>query len=348
MMLQAESDNDDDDITVTINQDEISKSMENEKLKSILNDSCYEIDGIAVTKELQNLVEDSMYKPVTKSVTVLYQNKILLIPYKKKISDILASIFWDVPKLYKKQALNPFFNKNLQEYKKNDLVITEYPDGTPITETVAFIAGKYVKHNSNRSFQNSVSTLQKWKMNFKRCDSGLYHYNDFTAVIMNNGDVIDFAIHGHTSNIMTMFEIHNPKKVYYNAFQGDAFDVLLHYGRPFNIDHKQLFPVEILQHHIPMPPFNNLPQCVRNDDYCSFCIALRDVRKLLLGDSFETQRQRKSIDRNVDFSKRRCIKRPRTNELGHPVYNSKMYTPFKPKKSCDRHASSKRRKYYNH
>ena len=116
---------------------------------------------------------------------------------------------------------------------------------------------------------------------FKRSNTGIYQYCDFAAVILQDGQVVDYAIHGYASNIADMINIHKPKYVYYNARPNDALDVFMNYPyQPFySACYGKLFPVRINRTN---QFFNPMAFCQRNDVFCALCNCLRDVRGLLI------------------------------------------------------------------
>lgn len=102
-----------------------------------------------------------------------------------------------------------------------------------------------------------------------------FRFVDFAAVIIKNGQIIDYAIHGFTSDINEMIEIHNPKKVYINGNPNDQLDVFLRSPhQPFYKSlYKKLTPVKISRStNLVTATF-----CERLNNYCAFCNVLRDT-----------------------------------------------------------------------
>ena len=103
----------------------------------------------------------------------------------------------------------------------------------------------------------------------------LYRYVDFAAIIIQNGKIIDYAIHGFVSNINEMIKKHKPRKVYINANPNDALDTFLRYPyQPFyESTYGLLTPIKIYRN----PNFNTTVFCGRRNIYCAFCNVLKDA-----------------------------------------------------------------------
>lgn len=280
--MNDDDDSDNDNVNVIINNDVIN---ENKNLQLLLQGnslfdptlSNYQICmnfsynfndcDLELKNEISKLVKLSINPSTNKSITVLIDNQLILIPIKIKISDRLASYIWPMPKTYEKSEL-PFideFNKLLINGNRH--------------ETFAIFGVKYNKTNYIRK-QTTTEALNSnngYNMKKKQCIGGLYRYCDFSAIIVSNNKIVDYAIHGYKSNISEMLRLHQPRRVYYNAQRGDALDVFMNYEyQPFYECTKNI--LRSVQIYRGSDIFNSLPFCERHDIFCALCNTLRDVR----------------------------------------------------------------------
>lgn len=281
------------------------------KLDNVVNDVEFYTksvnEDISVQEELNALVLNSIILPTLKCVTVKYNNQLILIPATTAISSRLASLFWIYPKKYIKRDL-PF----LSEFNRSIANPTYIPDvtiikddcGNEIYKSIKYCVfsvkykknfvtlnnGRNSKSNVNMSSLNPKAHTNMLSVNcdanilrpegFKRSNAGIYHYSDFAAVIIENGQVVDYAIHGVVSNISEMIRIHQPQRIYYNARRGDALDVFMNYQyNPFyEACYNKLHPIPINRTN---DFFNPMAFCERQDIFCALCNCLRDIRGLL-------------------------------------------------------------------
>lgn len=152
---------------------------------------------------------------------------------------------------------------------------------TPPTQTsspsIPPLSTNLLMHNNTNNKSNTQ--ILNDGDTFKRSNIGIYQYCDFAAVIIENGQIIDYAIHGFASNISEMIYHHQPKYIYYNAQEGDALDIFMNYKhQPFYMAcYGKLRPIRINRIN---DFFNPLVFCERNDLFCALCNCLRDVRGL--------------------------------------------------------------------
>ncbi|AYP97902.1 GrBNV gp78-like protein-like protein [Mauternbach virus] len=284
--------------STTITSTTIDGNEENTKLSKVIDQAEFNatsiIEDIGLREELNKLVTNSIILSTLKCITVKYNNQIILISSATPISSRLASIFWAYPKIYVKQQM-PFldeFNKIIANSTYTPETMTahdKYGNEIYRSSKYAVFSVKYKKNfvtnlKSNDAAKTSDSGNTDTNIikpdGFKKPNTGIYHYLDFAAVIIENGKIIDYAIHGYVSNIAEMIHIHKPTRVYYNARRGDALDVFMNYQyQPFyEACYGKLTPVIINRTN---DFFNPLPFCERQDIYCALCNCLRDVRGLL-------------------------------------------------------------------
>lgn len=282
-------------------------------------------------QEINNLIKVSINPATSKTITVMYQNQLILIPVYMAISSRLSAIFWSQPMAYIQSSI-PFmseFNKYLTEARVDGANV--YPDGTRVSDTIAIFAATYKKSTiSYNDVQNNILKNENLDVGFKRCSTGIYRYHDFAIIIMNNGRIIDYAIHGYVSNVNDAIYRHNPKRIYYNARPGDALDVFLNYPyQPFySAMHENLTPIQI--NRTIDCCFNTLAFCERRAPFCALCYALKDLRGFI----FQYKSQYEIIDDNRWYGRRynhryfSVQQNGGKNHLNQPSHNA-MRRPLK-------------------
>lgn len=240
---------------------------------------------LELQQELKNLVLLSINPKTSKTITVQYLNQLILIPINVAISSRLSSLFWSPPLVYEERQL-PFvseFNK-IMDGAKSSLAEcgNKYPDGTHISETIGIFGATYKKNMINVGNDCVNYNLKHDDVdNFKRCYTGIYRYYDFALIIVKNGQIIDYAIHGYASNINEAIYQHRPTKIFYNAVPNDAFDVFLRY--PYQPFYAATFEkLQPLRMPILKDFFNILVFCERRSSFCALCNSLKYLRSLML------------------------------------------------------------------
>nr|UBR58342.1 gp78-like protein [Oryctes rhinoceros nudivirus] len=342
---------DDDGVNVIIDRVE-----ELRRINHIMDESdIYTVDqndDLAINAELQELVSESINPKTLKCVTVRFQNQIILIPNTREISSRLASLLWSYPKPYTKSTLpsHAEFTKNINRCRESGKLWSKtYPHDIPFSAKIGIFAVKYKKNiiapdigvpNLN---VRSASTTRDDE-GFKHSSSGVYQYCDFALLIIENGVIIDYAVHGFRSNINECVRIHNPVKVFYNASPGDALDVFMKY--PYQPFYPALSGVmQAVKIYRLSENFNSMAFCERNDIYCALCSALRDFRgmlfqapqqKLKSSDGLQLKYVEKPYIRKWHNTRRSVYEK---NQYGQPMHNAhrlkmykapKMPTRFKP------------------
>jgi hypothetical protein len=279
-----DDDGDDDGINVIIDQslieqENLQKLLSLDHLKNMTrfdNDHDQNID-LEMQIEIENLIKLSISPSTAKYIAVLVNNQLILIPDKVKISDRLARYIWSSPKMYQPTVF-PFIN----EFNKMLIKDSRYND------TFAIFA---VRYNKTPYMQRSKISLDNGNTYHNRNDyfgaeernfsvKHINQYCDFAAIIIKENKVIDYAIHGVKSNINEMILAHNPRRIYYNAKKDDFLDIFVNYPyQPFYEVMKNIsYPVQIYHEQ---EFINTLPFCERQNPFCAFCRALKDVRGFL-------------------------------------------------------------------
>lgn len=265
------ADDDDEDVNVIIDTGSIEE--EQRRLQQLLSmnhravavASSNDLD-VELKNEIRRLVALSISPSTDKSITVLVNNQLILVPVTVKLSDRLVSHIWPAERVYVESKL-PF------QDEFNNLLI---PNVKRHGDTFGIFS---VKYNKTQYLRNYGGGGGGHSGGLKECSSGLYQYCDFAAIIVSNNRVIDYAVHGHRSNINRMFERHRPRRIYYNARLNDALYVFVNYKyQPFYESLKDVSrPVQI-HRNVGGKPFNTLPFCDRKDAFCALCCGLRDTR----------------------------------------------------------------------
>lgn len=228
--------------------------------------------------ELNKLIIESVKPQTSKTITVQYNNILILIPITTAISSRLSSLFWSPSLVYEQRNLPYYevYNEFLANIQTH-MVDNKYPDGVDISETIAIFGATYKKNMV--SLGGNDFNAKNDENSFKRCNTGVYNYYDFAVVIVKNGRVIDYAIHGYASNISEAIDQHKPVRVYYNATLNDALDVFLRYPyQPFySAVYDKLSPVKIAVNE----NFNILPFCERRAPFCAICNCLKVLRSIM-------------------------------------------------------------------
>lgn len=275
---QAEEEEEEEDsFNVIIDSDSIKEEQRrlqqllsmNHQLASSPSSSSINLD-VELKNEIRKLITLSISPSTDRSITVLVNNQLILVPVTVKLSDRLISHIWPAERVYAESQL-PF------QEEFNNLLI---PNVKRHGDTFGIFS---VKYNKTQYLRNQGGGSNGGGGGggggTKECSSGLYQYCDFAALIVSNNRVIDYAVHGHRSNINRMFERHRPRRIYYNARLNDALYVFVNYKyQPFYESLKDVSrPVQI-HRNVGGKPFNTLPFCDRKDAFCALCCALRDTR----------------------------------------------------------------------
>lgn len=256
--------------------------VEDKKIQSVSNATNFYFVDYSNDRELQieinKLIIESINLNTSKTITVQYHNQLILIPVYVPISSRLSSLFWTASLMYESHEL-PFaehYNRFLMNAQTN-MVDNKYPDGIDISQTVAIFGATYKKNMV--AINTDVMANKQDDDGFKRCNTGIYRYYDFALLIVKNGQVVDYAIHGHISNISEAINQHNPQRVYYNAAFDDALDIFLRYPyQPFYAaTHNKLAPMRTTI----INDINPLPFCERRAPFCALCNCLKYLRSLM-------------------------------------------------------------------
>lgn len=265
----SESDDDEDDgINVIIDADKIKSSRnstdrqgELDRIHSILHGVCNSDNELRC--EIENLVTKSLHSPVmTKYITVFVDNRFLVIDHKTVLSDRLKSYIWRPSKPFVQTPL-PFI-ESINKFIKPNLAL---PD------VYAVFSVKYERVNNIKRPNNQYSITTR--VYPQRRNNALYIYTDFSILIIKNGQIVDYAIHGVHSNIHGAVEHWKPKQIIYNA---EPFDSLYSF---LNYKHQPFYEI-MYKLGTPMKLYRNqrvicLALCERNDVYCAFCNGIKDL-----------------------------------------------------------------------
>lgn len=251
---------------------------------------------IALQSEINALIRKSINIKNTNTITVMCQNQMLILENNTQISSRLASMIWGTPLMYQKnlpaniETLNEFIG-TLQD--KCSMKCTDtYCDGTNIAETVGLFAATYRKNATSIDSSDRHTRMQQHQHQQSRRTNnniGLYRYYDFTLLILKNGKIIDYAIHGVRSNINDAIAEHKPSKIYCNVMQGDALDTFLRYecqpfyGSMYGRMHRLKLNI--------LDMYNFLWFCERSNSFCSFCLALKYLCALIVVNPEHQQQQ---------------------------------------------------------
>lgn len=179
-----------------------------------------------------------------RNVLVQFAGKKSFLRNSLPMSDNLRNALWGTPLPYDGDASRRFsdFNKNLP-----------IMSATLSIPTFIVFSARYTKHNT------------------ELC------YDEFSAAVVQNGQIVDFATHGHSSNLMEMVNRHpTTVDVYFcGKLRNDQLYSFLKYkNQPFH---------DLMQRRlIPFPRrdylnINSLMYCERNKVHCSACFCLHDV-----------------------------------------------------------------------
>lgn len=251
------------------------------------------VSELRLKNEINNLVAASIRSNTCRSVTLLVDNKLIIVPDHVAISDQLAARIWPPDKLYAESKLPylelfnslliPNVRRNGDTYavfsaKYNRTTCAMRPNSTETRSS------KLVEAAANGFSYHAKDVLRDGKLNSpdnydedRNSLTALYQFCDFAAIIVQDNKVIDYAVHGVRSSIIRMLDAHRPRRVYYNARIGDPLYVFVNYKyQPFYTALKDISrPVKINRNHV---NFNTMAFCERNDVFCALCCCLRDVK----------------------------------------------------------------------
>lgn len=314
--ISSDDDDDNDTINIIINETKKIESC-NELTKQYLYNSTLDLD---LQNEINTLLKKSIKLRSSKCISLYVNNHLILVYINTPISSRLAILAWGQPLTYIKckfplqDEFNDFLNKFYLSRQ-----FTTYNDGTDRTETIAFFSAVYKKTsivlNNQQSKYNDDNTYNDC-MKKRYNNNGLYRYYDFTLIILKSGFIIDYSIHSYKSNICDLITEYKPKCIYYNAIKDDPLDIFLNYQyQPFYESFKNLLkPISINKPK--RDDINYLAFCERNELYCSFCLALREIRAFI----FQNQVQQTIVQK---------IKKQYTNYRKYPTQLHLMKAPKK-------------------
>lgn len=313
----------DDDINVIIDaqaiKDRPNRIDEYKLIQQFLNNAKIEDDELQV--EIELLVTKSIESPMMhKHITVFVDNRYLIVDYNTKISDRLKSYIWHTskPYLYKPliyiDSLNNFIKPNAS-----------------LPDVYAVFSVKYDRVNNVKSQKfNNIKTQQMIKHKYRfQNNNALYIYIDFSILIIKDGKIVDYAIHGIHSSIRETVDRWKPSQIIYNAEPNDPLDTFLHY------EHQPFYEL-IYKYGKPMKLFRNqkivcLALCERNDVYCAFCNGLKDLLGLTNFYYQSLQHQQNHVDagKEIRFNKRQHKYNRRFNPYRQPTIKRHSLTVLK-------------------
>lgn len=341
---ESEHSDEDDDINVIIQPLSRDDELRRINLITSRSDEVYPTQDfdLELERELQTIVSKTIILNSKKCITVSFQNQIILIPNDMPISSKLASLLWENPKRYAKMTLpsQTEFDKNMQMCRSNNKFWTKaYPDGIPFSSKIGIFAVKYKKNviAPNVTTNTTTKSGSQIEGGFKHSNSGVYQYYDFALLIVENCVIIDYAIHGFSSNINECIKTHQPVKIFYNAEVGDALDVFMNYPyQPFfEATSGLLRPIKIQRL---TENFNSLSFCPRHDIFCASCSALKDFRGLMF--QLPQQTVINNFGQKLNYM-HRTSGRPykanlAKNQFGQPMHNAHQITLYRAPKNQSR------------
>lgn len=276
-------------------------------------------EDVHILNEVRELIEKSItLNPCERVITVSFNNKLIMVHPSTAISSKLASRFWAPPKVYQQQDLSclELFNKHVANLVKEGMILRNtYPGGIDKNIPVALFSVQYQQPFGVRVRKRVYETYQIAK------DSGTticnYHYIGFCVLIIQNGSIIDFAVHGKLSNIEEAIRRHCVTKVYYNSQRSGPLDVFMRFKhQPFYAaTYDKLHPLIINKFNENFNPGCMCPvtSSFRCPFLCPFCIGLTQLRSFL----FHVETRHVRSDDIPYYKKRKPHVRTKT-----PYYNS--------------------------
>lgn len=297
----------DDNITITIDSSATGlimpatttrKNHELSKINSVMNASkmytCNLHMDLEMQTELNNLIVNSIAPKTSKCIAVNFNRRIILIPTTQVLSSRLQSMFWAPARQYKETTMDLFDNLDIVSQISKNLngggivaassAMSAAAAGHPMytSETIAIFSARYYHKTTMPGYASASYDQNAGNTGTTNNAAGFYYYTDFAVFIISNVKLIEYAIHGHVSNINALLQKYNPAKIYYNSLPNKALDLFLRYPyQPFFAgitDQSKLTPIVI---HRFTGNFNTLAFCERQEPYCAFCNGLRDIRGLL-------------------------------------------------------------------
>lgn len=251
---------------------------------------------LQLKNEIQGLVAASVHASYRRAVTLLVDNKLVVVPDHVPLSDQLSARIWPPDKLYCESKL-PYlelFNSMLipNAKRRGDtyaVFSVKYNRARcalqrpTSTETRSAKLAESVAHGMHHSTQSLDVSLFDDRRGDDTADddvnnvSALYHFCDFAAIVVTDNKVVDYAVHGVRSSIIRMLDAHRPRRVYYNARVGDPLDVFVNYRyQPFYAALQGISrPVKMNRNRA---NFNTIAFCERTDVFCALCCCLRDLK----------------------------------------------------------------------
>lgn len=255
-------------------------TTEEERLEAVLISNIYYDVDLELLTEVKSLITMSLYPRITKTITISLYDQLIMVPTDVIISSRLSQLIWKTPLEYKPLPL-PFMshcNAQIDLVRKICKDLETYPDGVPISETVMVFAATYDRPN------NGQPTRTK--------SANIYLYQDFAAVIIKNGYVIEHAIHGYASNINGMILTHKPIRIYYNASVGDSLDTFLNYRyQPFYTAMNGLLTPLRMSRSFDF--CRAIVFCARHRLFCALCTTMRDTYNIFMNISVKVAEKSK-------------------------------------------------------
>jgi len=275
----GDDDDEEDNINIIINSDNTKlNAIAKESDETMKANSLDEIEFM-VQSELIRLMQNNVPEKDMRYIAINYQDQLILVPYEYKLSQMAQSVIWpNNNKVYEQQDvsfLDKYNNyienllkvsKNLySELDKNFETLTYCDKKTPIDSTVGMFSA---------IFKRTALTIDDSKKT-------VYVFRKFALLIIQNGKIIDYALHGNKSSIAGCVREHKPIRIFFKSSGCDQLNTFLKYKhQPFYECFKGLLQplnVSLLNDNYDTSAF-----CPNSTQFCALCSALRVYRRSIM------------------------------------------------------------------
>lgn len=223
----------------TNNDDDILLRSEIEKIKQISIDST--VETIAAYDNIKNIV--------------------FYIPIDLPISSRLRDYLWNTSCICENEPLRfescDVFEEFLEKKYK-----------TFSNDCIGFFGYHYWKNGKTFKLTPKDGKIGN-KPEREKTLHGCFVFDDFSLIIMKNGKIIDYAIHGVENNVNEIIRKYKPIKIFYSGKSNDPISVFLKYKyQPFSEFSESFVPIQMY-----LKKYVVIQNCKRKSEYCSFCNA---------------------------------------------------------------------------
>lgn len=267
--------------------DELYCNMDDDGVEIIVN----EMNSLAfdpntqLSKEVNQLISKSVDLNLQKVVAMFINGYglVLVDANEVNVSSQLKNAVWSPEKPAQTQSIAYInYNPVLNVECFNDLLKKRTHVLRDMRGTFAVFGAHYQKipiiPAKIENFKNHYTTKR---------NNIIYFYDEFSLLIVKDGQVVDGAIHGNFGNIRALVENYKPQRIIYKSTPGDSLDTFMKCKiQPFyDAFHGLLYPVNCFDN------FLTVSYCRRTLNFCSVCRTMQTLIGYAQRPDFQIQQE---------------------------------------------------------